>query len=251
VSGQIYNAVKGDIILINTNLVHQIDAASDTTIIVFQFGLELFDQTLNDLRERISQKLVFDRKVFFNASENAELHHRIENLLLTIRQEYYVKQDGFRLVIRARLYDLAMILLREVPINSTLPDEAANHKINHQHLERIFSFIHDNYNKQNITLDQAAEAASLSKFYFTRFFRRQAGQTFHDYLSKVRVSRAEEYLVSTDFPVIDIMNLCGFTSLTTFNRLFKRFTGLTPSSYRSGERPYSEQEGQFLTNRRQ
>jgi mannose-6-phosphate isomerase-like protein (cupin superfamily) len=139
INGQIYKAVPGDIILINTNLVHQIDAIPETEIYVFQFGLELFDQTLNDLRERVSQKLVFDRKVFFNASENADLYHRIEDLLLTIRQEYYTMQEGFRLVIKARLYDLAMILLREIPAKNPIPDETAKLKTNHQHLERIFS----------------------------------------------------------------------------------------------------------------
>jgi AraC-like DNA-binding protein len=59
----------------------------------------------------------------------------------------------------------------------------------------------------------------------------------------VRVGRAEKYLVSTDIPIIDIVYLCGFASLTTFNRLFKRYTGLTPSSYRSCEQTRFGEKG--------
>jgi AraC-like DNA-binding protein len=237
VDGQSYTAQTRDMVIINSGSVHGFsDADPDISIIIFQFGLELFDQALIDLRDRVFQKLVFSRKTFVQSHEPGEMHQRLENLLLAIRQEYYNKEEGFRLAIKAKLYELALIFLREIPAKQALPREAIKRNYNQHILERVFSFIHGNVDNPGISLDQAAKAAALSKFYFTRFFKEQTGQTFHTYLSQVRINRAEEYLAESDLPVTDIAYLCGFASLKTFNRLFKTYTGTSPSLYRNGKK---------------
>jgi AraC-like DNA-binding protein len=100
-------------------------------------------------------------------------------------------------------------------------------------LERLLSFVAENYGNPAITLDEAAEVACLSKFYFTRFFMEHTGQTFHEYLSKVRVGHAAEELIESASPVTEIAYECGCASLKTFNRIFKHYTGFSPSQYRS------------------
>jgi AraC-like DNA-binding protein len=97
----------------------------------------------------------------------------------------------------------------------------------------VLSYVHNNYDDPDVSLDHAADVASLSKFYFTRFFRGQTGQTFHNYLNRIRINRAKEYLIETDKPITDISFLCGFSSTNTFNRLFKLYNGITPSDCRT------------------
>lgn len=235
VDGKIFQACEGDIIVVNSGIVHGFFGPEPGTMItIFQFGLELFDQSLVDLRDRAAQKLVFDRRAFIPRDEEGPLHDRLERLLLAIRDEFYGKEDGFHLAIKSRLYELALIFLRELPARTPVSKEAVRHNYNNQILERVFSFIHGNSGNPEISLEQAAEAAALSKFYFTRFFREQTGQTFHTYLSQVRINRAKEYLTESDLPVTEIAYLCGFSSIKTFNRLFKSFTGVCPSTFRSG-----------------
>lgn len=236
IDGQTYEAHKGDIVIINIGQIHGFfDADMGTYISIFQFWLDLFDQTLPDLRDRVHQKLVFGRKTFITPEADGLIQRRLEEMLLRIRDEYFEKQEGSRLAIKARLYDFALVFLREFPALSQFPKEAAKRNYYHRKLERIFSFIHENYTEASITLEQAANVAALSKFYFARFFREQTGQTFHAYLSKVRIRRAEEYLSDkSELSITDIAYQCGFASLKTFNRLFKAYTGTSPSYYRSG-----------------
>jgi transcriptional regulator GlxA family with amidase domain len=139
------------------------------------------------------------------------------------------------LAVKARLYDLALLLLRSVPARQLPEGELMKRKQRNELLERIFSFVHDNFAKP-LDLDDAADAANLSKFYFSRFFKEQTGQTFHAYLSRIRVSHAEELLAGSDLPVTEIAYVSGFASLKTFNRLFRTYTGTSPSSYRDGVR---------------
>jgi len=235
VEGKIFEARQGDIIIINSGMVHGFfNTEPGTRMTIFQFGLGLFDQSLVDLRDRAFQKLVFDRQTFIAAASDRELHQKLEPLLLSIRREYYEKEDGFQLAIKSRLYELALIFLRVLPARTPVSKETVKHNYNNQILERVFSFIHGNSGNSGISLEQAAAVAALSKFYFVRFFKEQTGQTFHSYLSQVRINRAKEYLAESDLPITEIAYLCGFSSIKTFNRIFKTFTGVAPSTYRSG-----------------
>ena len=199
VEGSAHHAAKSDIVIINSGAIHGfLKADPGTVVATYQFGLELFDQTLLDLWERTYQKLVFSKKTFVTSHCDGVIHQQLENLLLSIRSEHYAQNEGFRLAIRASLYELALIFLREIPTREPQPGELIKRNSNHKILERVFSFIYDNLNDPHITLEQAAEAAALSKFYFTRFFKQQTGQTFHTYLSRLRVNRAEEYLAETN-----------------------------------------------------
>jgi len=234
VEGNPHEATQGDIVFINSGAVHGFSRPSDDTrIVLVQFGLELLDQSLIDLRDRVFQKLVFERKTIVSGSVDGEVHRGLEGILLEMRREYLGKEEGFRLAVKARLYDLALLLLRNVPARQIPEGELQKRKLRNEQLERIFSLVHGNFVRP-LTLDDAAEASNLSKFYFSRFFKEQPGQTFHAYLSRVRVSHAEELLAGTDLPVTEIAYRSGFASLKTFNRLFRTITGTSPSHYRLG-----------------
>jgi AraC-like DNA-binding protein len=235
VDGKTYDAVQGDMVFITSGAVHGFhDGSPDIVICLYQVGMEMFDQNLIELRETDSQKIIFSRKPFITRRADGALHRRLEKLALSMRQEFLAGEKGFRLAIKTKIYELALIFLRDIPKQAYSPEDLVRGKINRQVLERVFSFIYGNFSNPHITLEQAAAAAALSKFYFTRFFKQQTGQTFHAYLSRVRVNRAEEYLAESELSITDIAYQSGFFSLKTFNRNFKAYTGTSPSLYRSG-----------------
>jgi AraC-like DNA-binding protein len=243
VEGRAYEAAPGDLVIINSGAVHGFSrSAPDTSIILLQFGLELFEECLVDLRDKISRQLVFDRKTLVTADADGDVQRRLELLVFEMHREFTERKEGYRLAVKARLYDFAILLLRQVPARQVSAAKLRKRVHCREILERIINFIHDGYARQ-ITLDQAAESAALSKFYFTRFFREQTGQTFHSYLARVRVGHAEELLAGSDLTITEVAYRCGFVSRNTFNRLFRTYTGATPYEYRSGERAKT---GQFL-----
>lgn len=234
VQGSSYEAAQGDIVFINSGAMHGFSSSSpDTRIILVQFGLELFDESLVDLRDRQFQKMVFERKTIVTTGGDNEIHRQLEGHILEMRREYEAKEEGFRLAVKAHLFELTLLLLRRVPARQLSAGESIRRRQRNELLERIFAFVHDNFRKP-LDLEDAAEAAHLSKFYFSRFFKELTGQTFHAYLSRVRVGRAEELLAQTDIPVTEIAYASGFSSLETFNRIFRTYTGTTPSCYRDG-----------------
>jgi AraC-like DNA-binding protein len=235
IDGKSYFIREGDLAVINSGAIHgYYDPFPGIENVLFLFGLEIFGEELAELRNANQGQLVFAKKPLISAEEDGSIHRRLSGLLLEIKKEHDCRNAGYRLAVKANLYKFALILLRELPDLTPPPREIFRIGNNRKILERIFLFIHNNYTDPDLGLEDAAETASLSKFYFTRFFREQTGQTFHAYLSRIRVNRAEEYLTGSDMTVTDIAYQCGFGSVKTFNRVFKAYTGASPSLYRFG-----------------
>jgi AraC-like DNA-binding protein len=83
-------------------------------------------------------------------------------------------------------------------------------------------------------LSAAGLAAELgmSESSFSRFFRRATGNTFTDFVNRVRVNRAGQLLMDTDRQVTHICYEVGFNNVANFNRRFLEIKGLTPSEFR-------------------
>jgi len=87
-----------------------------------------------------------------------------------------------------------------------------------------------------------ARRSGYSEAHFSRLFSAVAGESPASWLASRRVTRAIERLRSSRTHVLDIALDCGFADVTTFARVFRRRTGLSPSAYRralgvGGERP--------------
>jgi AraC-like DNA-binding protein len=81
----------------------------------------------------------------------------------------------------------------------------------------------------------AAELAAeldMSESRFSRFFRRATGNTFTDFVNRIRVNRAGQLLMETDRLVTHICYEVGFNNVANFNRRFLEIKGLTPSEFR-------------------
>lgn len=86
---------------------------------------------------------------------------------------------------------------------------------------------------EDITLDDAAESMGMSTFYFSRQVKVLTGHTFLEYLTAYRIDKAKDLLQSTDMSVSDIGHSTGYSESNYFLRVFKRVTGMTPSTYRN------------------
>src|SRR4029453_18313811 len=83
-----------------------------------------------------------------------------------------------------------------------------------------------------LDVDDLARAAGLSRFHFSREFRRAFGDSPHAYLLTRRLERAAALLRTTDRSVADICFAVGLRSVGSFTTSFKRTFGTSPTAYR-------------------
>lgn len=82
------------------------------------------------------------------------------------------------------------------------------------------------------SIEQIANHFFISKYYLCRIFKNTMGLTIIDYLNKIRIKKACEYLTNTNQSVQEIALLCGFNSSTYFSSVFKNSMHLSPKEYR-------------------
>ena len=84
----------------------------------------------------------------------------------------------------------------------------------------------------DLSLDDVAAFVGLSKFYFAREFRRVTEHTFVSYLNTVRCEKAKQLLSENRMRIGEIGRACGFENQSYFTRIFRKYTGYLPGSYR-------------------
>jgi AraC-like DNA-binding protein len=102
---------------------------------------------------------------------------------------------------------------------------------NQDRILTMMAFIQENYDEK-LSLEQIADAASISTRECLRCFRESIHQSPTDYLIEYRVQVAKKLLETTDFSITEIALRCGFNSNAYFTKIFHRSCGKTPHAYR-------------------
>jgi AraC-like DNA-binding protein len=106
-------------------------------------------------------------------------------------------------------------------------DERGNKK-----MSDVYTYIRENYFKA-IPLERIAKIAKMSPFAFSRYFKKNSGAGFIEYLNRVRTNKACYLLRETEYPVHDIARECGFASISNFNKQFRKSEGISPRDFRA------------------
>lgn len=101
-------------------------------------------------------------------------------------------------------------------------------------MDRIQEYIIQNYQKE-ISLSTLARAIGYDYYYLSHVFSSLYGMTFSSYLNLFRVEQALSDLTETDLPITDIALKNGFSSIRTFNYVFRKISGTTPSDFRKNK----------------
>lgn len=88
----------------------------------------------------------------------------------------------------------------------------------------------------DLTLGRLAERVHLSPNYLSSLFKKEVGLTVSEHVQRERIEEAKRLLALTDDPVADIAAWLNFNDQSYFNKVFKRWAGLTPRAYRQSER---------------
>lgn len=98
-------------------------------------------------------------------------------------------------------------------------------------IQLSIDFIKKNYMKP-ITIEDIAKSAAMSPSYMSGIFKAVTGVSPYNYLSVTRIEKSVELLKHTNKSIVDVALECGFTNITSFNKMFKQLVGITPSDLR-------------------
>ena len=98
-------------------------------------------------------------------------------------------------------------------------------------IKDIIEFLNKEYAEQ-LSIEDIANKFFMNPTYLCRIFKQATNYTIMQYINHIRTKNAEKLLAGTDMSVLDISNAVGFSSQPYFNKIFKKFTSMTPAAYR-------------------
>lgn len=153
-----------------------------------------------------------------------------EEILEAIKEIYELSktpEDDFELSVHRKLM---YIWHRLYLYFSTQPENMNKSFIHIQRLRELLKFIHENYTSE-ISLDDIAEATSLSKSECCRFFKKHMDMTIFDYILYYKIQKSLPML-SEDQSITDTALSVGFSSASYYTQIFKRYMDCTPLQYK-------------------
>ena len=96
----------------------------------------------------------------------------------------------------------------------------------------LFNYIEENYQGE-CSLKSASLKLSYDYAYIAKYFKKAVGMTYNEYVNLCRTDLACRLLCENNLTVLETGLACGYNSLRSFDRNFKRLKGISPSDYRS------------------
>lgn len=209
-----FNITQQQCIFCHSGCVHYISASPDSLLLVCLFNEKMYDP--------ITSPFTLENPVF-------EDRYGILPKLSEIRHELQNQPIFFECRTEAMIGEILVDVFRGEPLRKAqwqFSDVITRYKqlLNHIDLEY-----------EHITYRNAVQFMNMSDAYFSRYFKRQAGMTFSQYLNVVRIEKAVQLLDSAPtIKITDVMLRCGFNTIRSFNRVFREVTGFTPTTLPPG-----------------
>ncbi len=155
-----------------------------------------------------------------------DICHMLENLTRLYVDEpvtFLMESEGIILQIFSRL-------IRFFSTN-TAPQSSNKDMMTMERLREVITYVEKHF-QEPVTLQDMADLLGIGKEYFCRFFKKNMGMSFLQYVNEVRITHIYQDLIHTDTPVYELMEENGFTNQKLFNKTFRTLYGCTPSAVR-------------------
>jgi len=184
----------------------------------------------------------FNTEFFTIFKDRSDFPHKISGrtpeaetiavLLDGIFEESLEKKPAYSLFMRAKLMTVLANLARCLHDGTEGGGLSPAEERNLVRMEESMKYIL-NHLDEDLSLDTLAQNAGMSRSAYSGIFKKLNGTSPGDYIISQRISLARYQLETSDEPIIEIMENCGFNNLSNFYRIFKKHTGKSPKDYRN------------------
>jgi AraC-like DNA-binding protein len=148
------------------------------------------------------------------------------------KQEFIEQANPVDLLIHCETIKDMRIHIRDVleqVCRSIQDDRMQEHN---QLSQQIIAYVEENYHLDNLNITMIGATFGLTPSYLSKQFKLQTGEALLDVINKTRLAEAKKLLVQQTLPIAEVARRVGCSDINTFNRIFKKFEGITPGKYR-------------------
>lgn len=213
-----------DILIVNANKKHCIHS-TDKNILYIR--LEIAYQLVSDIFESVDITFWCD-----SSKGNDERYDELRKVLKELLKNYIAGEStGGKFEYISLCYKVLNLMTLHFLVQIKDKENIKDKDRYEERILKINNYIRSNY-AQNISLKELSEKLYLSIGYLSRFFKKNYGMGFGEYLTNIRLYHAVDDLLYTNISITHIAYNNGFTNAAVFNKAFKKAYGETPSVFR-------------------
>jgi len=220
IDGRAYNVKQGDIMLFNTNILHDERPDASEDLLIFSCGVEQLKVDglpLNVLTTR-SQPPVMPAGEFYD-----EICQLFDQMWKHINSQYVCHSE-----ITDNLLAVLLLICRNIWVEHNQDEEENKNILLGQ---RIKDYIDSHY-KEDIALSSITNAMNMNHFYLTHVFKNFSGYSPKQYQTRRRIGEAQNLLLSTNLGVTEVANAVGYDNVNNFHRIFHNLVGIPPGRFK-------------------
>ena len=219
IEDQTFTAHRGQGVFIFPNQVHSLETKVSSSHTLWIFSPSHIKAYASQCQNLVPQNNLIDVPSF------------LQELLLDL------KSSDSHFKIKGTLYLLCCEIDKVANYRKRTPEQDSL-------LLRIFRFVEENYTS-DCSIKFLSEAVSYHPVYLSRYFKERVGFPFTEYVNRLRVDESCYRLINTPQSITDIALECGFDSMRTFHRNFKKLIGMTPVEYRKQNYLQGREKAQY------
>ena len=211
--------VPGDIHIISKGLKHEIAAMPGSKLRYIHFAFDFSD------------KAALPFKDVFEGCRNVVVKDRgnIRKLMTMLVNEYY---NNYEYTDTAKESLVKLILIE---VKRTMRMELAQYLPSSEPESRktvydVIRYIENNLS-YGLSVGKVAEEFSYNSNYLSHMFKKRTGMSIQEYIVTAKMKKAEELLKDGKSSINEVVKLCGYESLQSFSRTFKKYSGVSPGEY--------------------
>jgi AraC-like DNA-binding protein len=182
---------------------------------------------MRDIKALIQQ---FNRPFYLH--DGSDAHTRIRETLLKAQGVYDRNEVMWNTACYGYFLRMYAVLGQHYLLNPRIRTHEMVHSVDSEVITAAMGYINSHF-REELSLDDVAEFAGFSRYYFSRSFKKQTGYSFKDYLCQKRLQVAMDLLIRSNCSMREVAIESGFGSVATFNRVFREKKGCTPTQYRA------------------
>lgn len=230
-----YTLSCGDMIAILPKELHgiyRVNPGEHLRYYVLKFDLNIFHESrdfIPPLKSLISQaKNDNYTPVVFTAKELAP--YPVASYFHSLSTEFEAKDYGYHAAMRCAVSNILLTMVRVWRSHGFQPSLQTAKPADHS-IDAITEYI-DSHSNQVLKVEDLANRCNMSYSFFAKKFKQIYGRSCKEYIEYIRVTKAEDMLLFTDFDLTFISQETGFSDCSHMIKTFKKYKNVTPKQYR-------------------
>ncbi len=227
IANEDFNLYEREIEIVNIGEIYSLKGLGDNLVLLVDISPRFFRDYVDNV-----DRIYYYTDTLDGSRQWDQKYQVLRSYLAIIYYEYLTRQEAYETRLEKNLLDMMYHLLNNFHHLYYEEESLREDELQFERFNRIINYLRENY-RERVSLGEIAQKEYLTSQYLSYKIKDTFGQSFNDFLNKIRVEESRKLLLNTDKSISEIALETGFSHSRYYNKHFEKLYGLSPADYRA------------------